>query len=81
MTHEYLLQKYGVRVDFVQAGEILGLHWQTVREMCLRGEIKAVRAGRRWIVTTKAIADFLDNAAKPAEVIPMTTRTKHKRIV
>lgn len=82
-TYEYLLQKYGVRLTFKQAAEILGLHWQTVREMCLRGEIKTARAGRRWVLTTKAIAKFLDSEEKQSEVInlPKKTGMGHRRIV
>lgn len=81
-THEYLLGEYGVKVSFDQASEILGLHWQTIREMCLRGDIKAVRAGRKWILTTKALAEYLDNSSKKEEqIIPISTRTKHKHIV
>jgi hypothetical protein len=82
-THEYLLQKYGTTLTFQQASEETGIFWQTIREMCLRGDIKTVRAGRRWILTTKALAEFLDNGKiKKEELGPVKmTGYGHKKIV
>jgi hypothetical protein len=59
-TYEYLLQKYGITLSFEQAGKELGLYWQTVREMCARGDIQARKAGRKWVLTTKALAIYID---------------------
>jgi len=71
-TYEYLLQKYGARLTWQQASAETGIFWQTIREMCLRGEIKAVKAGRKWMLTTKALAEFLDNGSQKnvTELIP-----------
>lgn len=81
-THEYLLNKYGPTLTFQQAAEILRLHWQTVREMCLRGEIKAPKAGRKWVLTTKAIADYLDNVNEPEDIVQVQLpKGKHRKIV
>lgn len=82
-THEYLLQKYGTTLTFEQASEEIGLHWQTIRVMCLRGDIKTARAGRKWVLTTKALAEYLDNSSKKEEtVIPIAiTPNGHRKIV
>ena len=59
-TYDYLLGKYGTTLSFQQAKEELGLHEQTIRMMCQRGDIRTARAGRRWVLTTKAISDYID---------------------
>lgn len=87
-THEYLLNKYGVTISFQDAAKELGLYWQTVRVMCARGEIQAIKAGRKWVLTTKALAEYLDGKTqKEQESIinitnaPTRGRNKHKKIV
>lgn len=80
-THDYLLNKYGTTLSFQQASKEIGLHWQTIREMCLRGDIKTVRAGRKWILTTKALAEYLDNCTSKEEVELTFTKSGHKKIV
>lgn len=83
-THEYLLQKYGTTLTFQQASEEIGVYWQTIREMCLRGEIKTPRAGYKWVLTTKALAEYLDNKMQPeepAEKVVVLTKKGHKKIV
>ncbi len=79
-THEFLLNKYGTTLTFQDAASELGLHWQTIRQMCLRKNIRAIKAGRKWIVTTKAIAEYLDNGAQD-ELIVQAPRSKFKKIV
>ncbi len=71
-THEYLLQKYGTVLTFQEAAKEIGVAWQTVRNLCLQNKMFALRAGRRWILTTKALADYLDgkeNTDEKLEVI------------
>lgn len=82
-TYEYLLNKYGVTLTFQQASSETGIFWQTIREMCLRGEIKTVKAGRKWVLTTKALADYLDGSFKKKEEPVTIARTGlgHKKIV
>jgi len=70
MTYEYLLKKYGTTLTFKEAAIELKLHWQTIRQMCLRGEIKANRTSvprGKWILTTKALADYIDFVAEVAK--------------
>ena len=80
-THEYLLKKYGTTLTFEQASEEIGLHWQTIREMCLRGDIITVKAGRKWVLTTKALAEYLDGATKPEPIVCMRTKAAYRKIV
>ena len=80
-THEYLLQKYGVTLTFQEASEETGIYWQTIREMCLRGEIKTAKAGRKWVLTTKALAEYLDNAIKREAITPIRDYARHEKIV
>lgn len=77
-THEYLLQKYGTTLLFQQASEEIGIHWQTIREMCLRGEIKTARAGHKWILTTKALAVYLDTVIEKTNINSTEKQDKRK---
>ena len=80
-THDYLLQKYGVTLTFQQASDETGLFWQTIREMCLRGEIVTPRAGRRWILTTKALAAYLDGDMDRTGELPVKRKSGYRKIV
>jgi len=73
-TYEYLLNKYGTTLTFQQAAEELGLYWQTVREMCARGDIPARKAGRKWVLTTKALAIFIDEGPQTKIILPQRGR-------
>jgi len=79
-TYEYLLQKYGTTLTFEQASKEIGLHWQTIREMCARGDIQAIKAGRKWILTTKALAEYLDNG-KQEYFPPQRLYSRNTKIV
>lgn len=38
-----------------ETAEILGVHWQTVRNMILRGEIKASKVGCQWRIPEEEV--------------------------
>lgn len=78
-TYEFLLEKYGVTMTFQQAKDELGLHEQTIRMMCQRGDIKTARAGRKWVLTSKAIADYID-CVEDVNREPLRKRPKKKPI-
>lgn len=80
-THEYLLEKYGPTLTWQQASNETGIFWMTIRNMCLRGEIKTPRAGKKWVLTTKAIAEYLDGEAVPKETVVQFTKQGHRKIV
>ena len=42
-----------------ETAERLGVHPQTVRAMIKRGDLRAVRAGRRLLVPVRAIDEYL----------------------
>lgn len=79
-TYEYLLQKYGTTLTFEQASKELGLHWQTIRVMCARGDIPAIKAGRKWVLTTKALATYIDEGSQ-APIIPPQRNRQYRKIV
>ena len=80
-THEYLLQKYGTTLTFRQASKETGIYWQTIREMCKRGEIKTVKNGRLWVLTTKALANYLDGLTERENIVVGLTGKGHRKIV
>jgi len=81
-TYEYLLNKYGTTLSFEQAAAELGLYWQTVREMCARGDIPAIKAGRKWILTTKALATYIDEGSQVPVYVPAPrSRSQIRKIV
>jgi len=70
-TYNYLLHKYGLTISWKDAAKELGLYWETVRKMCQRGEIPARKAGRVWVLTTKALAEYIDREPVQQNVVPM----------
>lgn len=78
-TYDYLLGKYGITLSFEQAKDELGLHPQTIRMMCQRGDIKTSRAGKKWVLTTKAIADYID-CVEEVRSDPLRKRPKKKPV-
>lgn len=82
ITHEYLLKKYGPTLSFQQAAEETGLYWETIRQLCARGVIRTARAGRKWVLTAKALSEYLDKGESVSEPEPVRQiKTKHRRIV
>lgn len=43
-----------------EAAEALGLHVNTVYELCHRGELRAGKVGRRWLIPRAELAAFLN---------------------
>ena len=79
-TYEYLLQKYGTTLTFEQAAKEIGLYWQTVRVMCARGDIPAIKAGRKWVLTTKALATYIDEGSQ-SPIMPPQRNRQYRKIV
>lgn len=82
-TYEYLLQKYGTTLTWQQAAAETGMFWQTIQMKCRTGEIKTPKNGYRWILTVKALAEFLDNtSSKQPDPMPVQlARNGHPKIV
>lgn len=82
-TYTYLINKYGLTMTFEQAAELLGIYKDTVRVLCKQGKINTQRAGYKWILTTRAIADFIDNGSAPREEQPIqfAGKPRYKKIV
>ena len=54
-----LLEGYPDVLNIGHICEITGLSAQTVRQECSRGNLPAVRIGRRWFVTKPMFIDYL----------------------
>jgi len=61
LTYQYLLEKYGLTLTFQEAAQELDVYWENLRRMCKTGEIRAEKVGRKWVLTTKALADYIDH--------------------
>ncbi len=60
LTYSYLMEKYGLVISFRDAANELDVYWENLRRLCQRGEIKVQKVGRAWMLTTKALADYID---------------------
>ena len=54
-----LFDTYGPTLRTGQVAELLGCSPSHVRALCQRGELPAIRIGKRWVVPTIKIADLL----------------------
>lgn len=53
-------QNFEPLMSDAQAGELLGLHPQTVQRLARRGEIPAVRIGRYWRYRASTLNEWID---------------------
>lgn len=51
-------------VTTTQAAQYLGCHPKTVRGLCQRGEIRAVKLGAEWRIPTEALDEFIGGGQK-----------------
>jgi excisionase family DNA binding protein len=79
LTYDYLLNKYGLTISWQDAARELGVYWENLRKMCQRGEIRAQKVGRAWLLTTKALADYIDHG--PAEKLPPAKNKRRERLL
>lgn len=68
-TYDYLLSKYGISISWQDAAKETGIYWETIQKLCRQGDIAAQKIGRTWMLTTKALANFIDYG-------PITKRTQ-----
>lgn len=83
-TYTYLLEKYGLTISFQDAAKELGTYWENLRKLCKRGDITAEKVGKSWMLTTRALADFVDNGSLSKQrAAPPAKRVKrnHRRYV
>ena len=45
-------------VSVVEAGEVLGVHWETVKRMCREGRIPASKVHNMWLIDKGDLAEF-----------------------
>ena len=49
-------------VDVPGAAELLKIHPETVKKMIHKGELPAAQVGRAYVMMTKDVLDFIENA-------------------
>ena len=49
-----------IAVSIAEAAARLGIHRQTLRAAIERGDVRAVRVGRRWLIPIAAIDELLE---------------------
>jgi len=81
LTYSYLLEKYGLAISWKDAAEELGVYWENVRKMCQRGEIRAHKTGRAWLLTTKALADYIDHGPANNREEAAPPKVRPRRVV
>lgn len=45
-------------VNVVEAAEVLGVHWETVKRMCREGRIPAQKIHNMWLIDKKDLKKF-----------------------
>jgi excisionase family DNA binding protein len=79
LTAEKLMDKYGFAMTAEQLTEVLGLAKDTVLRMLQRQDIKARKAGAKWIIATERVAEYLTSGEPKEEAIH--TRVKGKKLI
>ena len=45
-------------LNVVEAADVLGVHWETVKRLCREGKIPAEKVHNTWLIAKKDLADF-----------------------
>ncbi len=80
LTYQYLLDRYGLTISFRDAAQELGVYWENLRKKCQSGEIRANKVGRKWMLTTKALADYIDHGPVTPQQV-QAPRERGKRVL
>ena len=76
LTYSYLLDNYGLVISFQDAASELGVYWENLRKLCKRGDIDARKVGRSWLLTTRALADYIDHGPVQVQVVDKPQRRR-----
>jgi excisionase family DNA binding protein len=52
-------------VNVVEAAEVLGVHWETVKRICREGRIPAKKIHNMWLIKQKDLNKFAANYTEP----------------
>jgi len=52
-------------VSVVEAGEVLGVHWETVKRMCREGRIPASKVHNMWLINKDDVYRFAETYDEP----------------
>ena len=76
LTYSYLLDNYGLVISFQDAASELGVYWENLRKLCKRGDIDARKVGRSWLLTTRALADYIDHGPVQVQTVDKPQRRR-----
>ena len=68
------MQTYNIQ----QAAQVLNCHHTTIRQMCHSGEISAFKAGRAWVITEKALENYIAAKQNEREQAAIGNRSKQQ---
>ena len=52
-------------VNVIEAAEVLGVHWETVKRMCREGRIPAKKVHNMWLIDKKDLRKFASTYDEP----------------
>ena len=52
-------------MSVVEAGEVLGVHWETVKRMCREGRLPASKVHNMWLIDQDDLARFAASYKDP----------------
>lgn len=57
-----ILENY---VNVIEAADVLGIHWETVKRMCREERIKAQKVHNMWLIDKNELARFASTYNEP----------------
>lgn len=52
-------------VSVVEAADVLGVHWETVKRLCRESRIPAEKVGNKWLIHKDSLREFATNYNEP----------------
>lgn len=69
----------GPTMGIEQCAELIKVHRVTLSKMAAKGEIPAVKVGRRWVFMTELVLDWLKAKTLPKPQVPQIQMAPVKR--
>jgi len=54
-----------IYISVIEAAEILGVHWETVKRMCREGRFPATKVHNMWLIDRNELAKFASTYDEP----------------
>ena len=52
-------------VNVIEAAEVLGVHWETVKRMCREGRIQGKKVHNMWLIDKSELETFASTYSEP----------------